>query len=123
MEFLGYEVTEILRSQLLYSFIIFFVGVFLLHIATSILNFEKRSFGKAIIVLIVGIILSFILAFIPYIGRFLGLIGFWYVIKRVYDVGWIKSILAWFMSIVVAFIIALVILFFLGISIFLVFTL
>ena len=123
MEFLGYEVTEILRSQLLYSFIIFFVGVFLLHIATSILNFEKRSFGRAIVVLIVGSIVAFILAFIPYVGGFLGLIGFWYVIKSVYDVGWIKSILAWLMSIVVAFIIALVILFFLGISIFLVFTL
>lgn len=123
MEIFGYQLGEIITSHLIYSLIIFFIGVFLLHLATIILNFEKRSFVKAIIVLIVGSLIAFILSFIPYIGTFLGLIGFWYIIKSVYNVGWIKSIFAWLMSIFIAFIIALVLLFFLGISMALIFSL
>lgn len=119
MEFLGYSINDLLASQLVYYLIIFFIGVFLLHSATVILQFEKRGFGKAIIVLIVGSIIAVLLGFIPIIGGILGLIGFWFVIKRVYHVGWFKSILAWLMSIIVAFLIALVLLFFLGLSVFL----
>ena len=121
MEFLGYEVSEILTSHLIYSLIILLVGVFLLHLATVILNIEKRGFGKAIIVLVAGSIISFILAFIPYIGILLGLVGFWYVIKSVYGIRWIKAVFVWLMSIVVAFFIALLIFFFLGISMFFLF--
>jgi hypothetical protein len=117
MEFLGYELGEILTRQLIYLVVIFFLGVILLHFATSILDFKKRSFGKAAGVLIAGSIVAFILAFIPYLGRLLGLIGFWFFIKSFYDVSWGKAILAWIMSIVVAFIIALVILILFGISI------
>lgn len=122
MDIFGYELSEFLTSHLIYSLIIFFIGVFLLHLATIILNFEKRSFIKAIIVLIVGSLIAFILSFIPYIGTFLGLIGFWYVIKIVYNVGWIKSIFAWFMSIFIAFIIALLLLFLFGISMSIIFS-
>jgi hypothetical protein len=117
MEFLGYELGEILTRQFIYFIVIFFIGVILLHVATSILDFKKRSFGKAAGVLITGSIVSFILAFIPYIGRILGLIGFWFFIKSFYDVGWGKAILTWIMSIVVAFIIALVVLVLFNISI------
>ena len=117
MEFLGYELGEILTRQFIYLVVIFFLGVILLHIATKILDFKKRSFGKAAGVLITGSIVAFILAFIPYVGRILGLIGFWFFIKSFYDVSWGKAILAWIMSIVVAFIIALVILFLFNISI------
>jgi len=123
MEILGYQLSEIITSHLIYSLIIFFIGVFLLHLATIILNFEKRSFVKAIIVLFVGSLIAFVLSFIPYIGTFLGLIGFWYIIKSVYKVGWVKSILAWLLSIFIAFVIAVVLLFFLGISMKLVFSL
>ena len=108
---------EILTRQIVYLFVIFFLGVILLHVATKILDFKKRSFGKATGVLIAGSVVAFILAFIPYIGRVLGLIGFWFFIKSFYNVSWGKAILAWFMSIVVAFIIALVILLLLNISI------
>ena len=117
MEFLGYELGEILTRQFIYLIVIFFIGVILLHVATSILDFKKRSFGKAAGVLITGSIVAFILAFIPYIGRILGLIGFWFFIKSFYDVSWGKAILAWIMSIVVAFIIALVVLVLFNISI------
>ena len=117
MQWLGFELGEILTRQVIYFIVIFFVGVILLHITTKILDFKKRSFGKATGLIILGSVVSFLLAFIPYIGRILGLIGFWYLIKRFYDVSWGKAILAWIMSIVVAFIIALIVLILLGISI------
>jgi len=117
MDILGYELGELLTRQFIYLIIIFFLGVILLHVATIILDFKKRSFGKAAGVLITGSMVSFILAFIPYIGRILGLIGFWYFIKSFYDVSWGKAILAWIMSIVVAFVIALIILLIFDISI------
>lgn len=119
MEFLGHAIPHMLLSQLVYYVVIFFLGIFLLHSATVILNFEKRSFGKAIIVLILGSIIAVLLGFIPFIGGILGLVGFWFIIKKVYRVGWLKSILAWLMSIIVAFLIALVLLFLLGLSMFL----
>lgn len=119
MDFLGHPVSDVLTSQLVYYLIIFFFGVFLLHIATVILNFEKRGFGKAIIVLLVGSFVAILLGVIPVVGGLLGLIGFWFIIKTIYHVGWIKSILAWLMSIVVAFLVALILLFLLGLSLFL----
>jgi len=117
MEILGFELGEILTRQVIYLIIIFFIGVILLHIATKILDFRNRGFGKAAGVLITGSVVAFLLAFIPYIGRILGLIGFWFFIKSFYDVSWGKAILAWIMSIVVAFIIALIILILFNISV------
>jgi len=117
MEIFGFEVGEILTRSTVYFFITFFIGVFLLHFATKILDFKNRSIGKAIGVIVVGDIVAFFLAFIPYIGRIVGLIGFWFFIKSFYDVSWGKAILAWIMSILVAFIIAAVVLVLFDISI------
>jgi len=117
MEFLGYELGELLTRQVIYFLITVFVGVFLLHLSTGILNFHKRSFGKAAGTVIIGAVAMSILAFIPYVGRIIGLISFWYFIKSFYDVSWGKAILAWIMSILVAFIIAAVILILCDISI------
>ena len=117
MQWLGFELGEILTRQFIYLVIIFLIGIILLHIATKILDFKKRSFGKAAGVLITGSVVAFLLAFIPYVGRILGLIGFWFFIKSFYDVSWGKAILAWIMSIVVAFIVALIILVLFDISI------
>ena len=77
---------------------------------------EKRRFTTAFAVVIAGGIASFILTFIPAIGWLLGLITYWYFIKSLYNVGWGKAILAWIMSILVAFIIAVMLLVFLGLS-------
>ena len=79
MEWLGFEVGEILTRQVIYLVVIFLLGIILLYIATGILNFKKRSFGKAAGVLIAGSIFSFLLAFIPYIGRIL---GFGFLLKK-----------------------------------------
>lgn len=116
MEILGYELGDMLTRQLIYFIIVFIIGVLLLHISTIILNFHRRSFGKAVGIVLLGAILMSVLGFIPYIGRLIGLIFVWFFIKSFYDVSWGKAILAWFISIVVAFIIAFIILLILGIS-------
>lgn len=116
MEIFGYELGEMLTRQLIYFIIIFFIGVLLLHISTIILNFNKKSFGKAIVIILLGAIIMSFLDFIPYIGRLIGLIFIWYLIKNIYDVSWGKAILAWFVSVVVSFIIAFIILLIIGIS-------
>ncbi|MEF8848668.1 MAG: hypothetical protein V5A68_05985 [Candidatus Thermoplasmatota archaeon] len=118
MDFNYLDFGEILTRQFVYLLISFIVGTFLLHLATGVLSFKKRGFGKAIEVMLAGGTSSFILSFIPYIGNLLGLISYWFFIKSFYDVGWIKAIICWFMSILIAFIIAVAILIVLGMSVF-----
>ena len=120
MEFLGFEIGELVTSTIIQFVITVLLGGILLHIATSILKFEKRSFTIAIAVVIVGgVFLSILnLISIPYVWL-LGLIGYWFLIKSLYNVGWVKAILAWLMSIFVAFIIALILIVILGFSVFL----
>ena len=103
-----------------------FIGAVLLHIATGILDFKKRSVWLAFAVVIIGGIISFTLRFIlsyvlnimPILGFAIGLFIYWFCIKSFYDVSWGKSILAWFIGIIVAFIISVIILILLGISVF-----
>jgi len=117
MNYFGIEVGKILTGSLIHFLITLIVGSILLHLATGLLGFKKRSFTKAASTVLLGDILAFFLRFIPLIGPLMGLIGFWFIIKKMYDIGWIKSILAWLMSIFVAFIISVIILLFLGMSI------
>jgi len=109
MEIIGIELGQIFHDRIIYFMITTFVGAILLHIATGILNFEKRRFTTAFAVVIVG-------GIIPVIGWLLGLITYWYFIKNFYIVGWGKAILAWIMSILVVVIIAVIVLLLLGIS-------
>lgn len=116
MEVFGLAINDFYARSLIQFLITFFIGSVLLHIATGILDFKKRGLGTAAGTVLVGSVFSVVLSFIPVIGWLLGLLGFWYIIKKFYDVGWIKAVFAWLMSIVVAFIIAFIILFILGIS-------
>ena len=119
MAFMGFTLGVMLTAFLMYFLISVFIGGVLLHLATVILNFQKRSLGTAVAVVIVGGIVAFIFGFIPAVGWILGLIAYWYFIKSFYSVGWGKAILAWAMSILVAFIITILVILLLGISIFL----
>jgi len=62
MEIIGFELGELLTRQVIYLVVIFFLGVILLHVETSIIDFKKRSFGKAAGVLIAGSVVAFIIA-------------------------------------------------------------
>ena len=120
MEVFGFLIDDFYARSLIQFIITFFIGAVLLHLATGILGFKNRGFGTSFGTVLVGSIFSFFFSLVPAIGWLLGLIGFWYIIKKFYDVGWIKAFLAWLMSIIVAFIIAFVIIILLGISIILI---
>jgi hypothetical protein len=116
MNYFGVEIGRILLRSSIQFIVTFIIGTILLHLATGLLGFKKRSLLKASGTVILGDIVLFLFGFIPAFGQILGLISFWYIIKKMYEVGWFKSILAWLMSIFVAFIISVIILFLLGLS-------
>jgi hypothetical protein len=123
---LVFGLNDIVIGSIVQLLITIFIGAFLLHIASKILDFKNRNLGKAFAVVIIGgivfvfirYVLSSIFSLYPIIGIILGLIIYWYFIKTIYNVTWIKSILAWFISIVVSYIITIIILLVLGVSIF-----
>ncbi|MBS3778374.1 MAG: hypothetical protein KGY50_03670 [Candidatus Thermoplasmatota archaeon] len=117
MNYISMELGSFLTRSIIQFIITLIVGAFLLHLATGVLGFKKRSLTKAAIVVIIGNVLAFFLSFIPLIGQIIGLLSFWFIIKKMYDIGWIRAIIAWIMSILVAFSITAIILFLLGISI------
>ncbi|MDG6228405.1 MAG: hypothetical protein QCH96_00395 [Candidatus Thermoplasmatota archaeon] len=114
MDIMGLDITLI--HHIFYFFMTLLFSAFLLHIGTGLLGFEKKKLSRAITVVILGNIVLFALSFYPF-GVLLGFVVFLYLIKRFYTVGWIKSFLAFLMSIVVAVVIALVLFIALGLSI------
>jgi len=123
---MAYELSNVFIGSIVQLFVTIFIGAILLHFASKILDFKKRSIGKAFCVVIVGgivfilvrYVLSSVLTIYPLIGILIGLIIYWYFIKTIYDITWIKSILAWIISIVVSYVITIIILLILGVSIF-----
>jgi len=117
MDLFGVDILKILTIDFIHVFIIFVIGGILLNYATGYLSFENRTYGKVIFVIIIGCCLFFIFDFIPVFGVGLGHISFWFLIRYIYDVGWDRALVAWFMSIFVAFMISLIILVVFGIDI------
>jgi hypothetical protein len=117
MDLFGVDILKILTIDLIHVFIIFVIGGILLHYATGYLFFETRTYGKVISVIIIGCFLFFIFDFIPVFGAGLGHISFWFLIRYIYDVGFVRAAAAWSMSIFVAFMISLFILVIFGIDI------
>jgi hypothetical protein len=123
---MAFEFSSVFIGSLVQLLVTIFIGALLLHFASKILDFNKRSLGKAFSVVIVGgivfllvrYVLSSVLTIYPLIGIIIGLIIYWYFIKTIYDVSWGKSILAWIISIIVSYIITIIILFLIGVSIF-----
>ena len=113
MDLTGLDIDFI--HHIFYFLVTLLFSAFLLHIGTGLLGFEKKKLSRAITVVILGNIVLFSLSFYPF-GVLLGFVVFLYLIKRFYTVGWIKSFLAFLMSIVVAVVIAIVLFIALGIS-------
>jgi len=126
MNLLGIELSDLITGSIIQLIITILIGAVLLHIATGILDFKKKSLWLAFAVVIIGGIISFALRFIlssildivPILGFAIGLIVYWFCIKSFYNVGWGRSIFAWLISIIVAFVISVIILSLLGISVF-----
>ena len=126
MNLLGIVLSDLITGSVIQLIITILIGAVLLHIATGILDFKKKSLWLALAVVIIGGIISFAIRFIlssvfnivPILGFAIGLIVYWFCIKSFYNVGWGKSILAWIISIIVSFVISVIILILLGISVF-----
>lgn len=111
------QINDVLIQEVIIFLFVLLIGAVFLHLATRILDFKNRSYGKAFLAILLGNILVFLLSYIPFrlLGILLGLLGTWFIIKVLYDVGWFKAFLAWIMSIVVAIVIAVILVLILGI--------
>ena len=107
---IAFDMIHFTIRQCIYAICILLIGALLLHYATGFLNFKRRNFRTALEALFIGSIVAFFLSFIPYVGRIISLFVLLYLIKWFYKETWSKAFLAWFISVIVGFIIAVVIL-------------
>ena len=117
MDLFGVDVLRILIIDLVHVLTIGIVGGIVLHYAAGYLFFQNRSYQKIIKIMIIGCGLFFILDFIPIIGVGLGHVAFWFLIKYFYDETWAHAGAAWFLSILIPFMISLIILLLFGLEI------
>ena len=107
----------ILVSLLIYIVI----ASFLLHLATKMLKFQRKALGLAFLTIITTVILVTIIKILlsyfhisVIIYEIVGLIVAWYIIKKIYGVGWLLAIVAWLLSILIAYIVAFILILLIG---------
>jgi len=70
---------------------------------------RKRTWGNAILAVILMLVLSFILGFVGgTMGFVLGIIGAIAIIKYVYSTAWVKAIVAWIFMVIAVFIVSII---------------
>ncbi|MCD6467070.1 MAG: hypothetical protein J7L10_04000 [Methanomicrobia archaeon] len=70
---------------------------------------RKRTWGNAILAVILMLVLSFILGFVGgTTGALLGIIGAIAIIKYVYSTAWVKAIVAWIFMVIAVFIVSII---------------
>ncbi|MDV3103703.1 hypothetical protein [Thermococcus waiotapuensis] len=94
---------------------LFIAGLFL-YFGARLVGIKDATIGKAMIAVLGGGILARVLSIIPVIGWLLGIIGYVWVIKAVFNTDWLKAFLAWLMTIVVVIITALILAAIVGLS-------
>lgn len=94
------------------------IGGFFLSIGAKWAGIEDVTLGKAMIAVLGGGILAAVLSLIPILGFILGIIGYIWVIKTVFNTDWGKAIVAWILTIVVELIVALILGVLVGVSLF-----
>jgi len=100
------------------------VAVFL-YLGAKFAGIENATLGKAIVAVLGGGILEFIIAavfsIVPIIGTLIGvivgIIAYIWVIKAVFNTSWGKAAIAWLMTIVVEIIVVIILGVLLGVSI------
>jgi len=107
---IAFDMINFTIRQAIYFACILLIGALLLNYATKILNFKKANYRLGLEALFIGAIIAFFLSFIPYIGRILSLFVFLYLIKWFYKETWKKAFLAWIITVILGFIIAIIIL-------------
>ena len=92
------------------------LGALFLWIAAKLVKVEGASYGKAILVTIVGFIaagiVNFILAFIPVIGWILGFIAailiFVFIIQKFFATTFGKAFLVWLIDIIISIVVSVI---------------
>jgi len=86
-----------------------------LWFASKLLGLRKSGLIHAMAATVVGGLLAFVVSAIvviivplPLLGIILGFLGYLWVIRQVYDVGWDKAIMLWLVSVITAIILILV---------------
>ncbi|WP_297464466.1 hypothetical protein [Thermococcus sp.] len=84
-----------------------FIAAVFLWLAGKVIGIEKASIGRSMIAILGGGILAFIVAaltslFLPPLAPILGLIANLWVIKTVFETGWLKAFLAWLLATIIA---------------------
>ncbi|NJE08294.1 hypothetical protein E3E31_07125 [Thermococcus sp. M39] len=92
------------------------VAAVFLYIGAKFASIEDASFGKAIIAVVAGGILSLILSMIPVLGWILGSIAYIWIIKTVFNTDWVKAVIAWLISIIAGVVVMVILMAIVGIS-------
>lgn len=105
-----FDMVNFTIRQVIYFSCILLIGALLLNYSTKIFNFKNINYRTGLESLFIGSIIAFFLSLIPYIGRILSLFVFLYLIKWFYKETWKKAFLAWIITIILGFIIAIIVL-------------
>ncbi|ASJ02820.1 hypothetical protein A3L09_05895 [Thermococcus profundus] len=101
---------------LLAIFIALFIAGFFLYLGAKLVGIEKATIGKSVVAVVGGGILAMVIGIIPVLGWILAPIAYIWVVKTVFDTGWLRAFLAVIMTIVVEIMIAFALFVLMGIS-------
>ncbi|NJE02703.1 hypothetical protein [Thermococcus sp. MV11] len=84
-----------------------FIAAIFLSLAGKLIGIEKASIGRAMIAILGGGIVGGIVAVVtaaifPPLAPLLAFLANMWVIKTVFDTGWLKAFLAWLLSFIIA---------------------
>ncbi|EEB73169.2 hypothetical protein [Thermococcus sp. AM4] len=107
----GFSITVILVSALLSLLI----AAFFMEMGAKLAGIENVTLGKSLIAILGGGILAMIVGaifvFLPVINFILAFIAYLWVIKTVFNTGWLRAFVAWLLAVILAIVINAVILF------------
>ncbi|HJO95927.1 MAG TPA: hypothetical protein QF753_21220 [Victivallales bacterium] len=118
--------TSLTISCIIISFLLILLfGSLIIHLAAKFSFVKNATFGKAfkacLVTAVVSFIINIVLMFIPPLGPVLGffisLLVTLYILKSIYDTGWIQALVIWFMEWVVIVLIVIIIAAIMGVAI------
>ena len=90
-----------------------FIGALFLALAGKLVGIEKATVGRSMIAIlgggiIAGIVAVIVASFFPPLASILAFIANVWVIKTVFDTDWLRALLAWILSAVIAAVIIII---------------
>ena len=91
---------------------------FVIYLAGKMVVGDKATFGGAVTIALIGSIVSFILnLLIPFLGGFLAIIAWWFIIKNKFDTGYWAALAIGILAVIISVVISIVVAVIFGISI------